>query len=193
MLYPPTGPGVPWNGLVSVAENELGGNVEPYYLDGRKIRDHVENRDYSGTLTAFSAPREFDICLGTKQIFPGFSITGQPRPSFGLSYQTRVNEDHYKIHLIYNATVTPGSESNPTRNRRTSVLTKSYSIDAVPPNVDFPPGVTPWKPSAHIIIDSRRTNPFGMLGLSQALYGPNYGEDLPYLPTQEQVATLLIG
>ena len=171
VLFPTTGDGVPWNGLVSVSEAPSGGEPRLYYFDGFKYLNLATAEEFAATIEAFSAPDEFDKCDGTASIHNGLFITQQKRESFGLSYRTRIGNDvdgtdhGYKIHLVYNALASPSSRANSTLNDSPSPITFSWGITTAPPPI------TGFKPSAHFVIDSRKT-PRAVLGLIEGvLYG----------------------
>src|SRR5690606_21649542 len=84
---------VPWNGLVSVDEDPSIGDARPYYYDGKKYINLVDLGEFSGTLTAFSSPPEFDQCDGMASMHFGLLLTHQKRESFGLCYRTRIGND----------------------------------------------------------------------------------------------------
>lgn len=56
VLYPRIGQGVPWNGLVSIAENNSGGELESLYFDGMKYLDLVAVEEFQATIEAYGAP-----------------------------------------------------------------------------------------------------------------------------------------
>lgn len=171
VLFPKTGDGVPWNGLISVSESPTGGEPRPYYLDGFKYLNLATAEEFAATIDAFSAPMEFDKCDGTASIHNGLFITQQPRESFGFSYRTRIGNDvdgpdyGYKIHLVYNALASPSSRSNSTMGDSTNPIVFSWGITTAPPPI------VGFKPSAHFVIDSRKT-PKSVLSLIESvLYG----------------------
>lgn len=175
VFYPEAGPGVVWNGLTNVSQSVIGGVRDSFYFDGIKYIDTIKGHDYQATLKAFAAPLEFGPCLGEKELVPGFTLTRQPRSRFGLSYRTRVNEDDYKLHLVYNATVSPNSQQYTSISENASAEVISWKIDAVP-NVE-----AGYAPTAHLILDSTRT-PYGLLQLlEQMIYGSDVLE--PELPS----------
>lgn len=190
ILFPKVGTGVPWNGLISVEEAQDGGEVENYYYDGIKYLDFVANEDFTATLTAFAAPFEFGVCDGTKEIAPGLSVTHQPRATFGLSYRTGLGNDvlaedyGYKLHIVYNCTAAPASRSRRTRGESPEPTELSWTIATVPPVA------TTFKPTAHFVINSKRTTPAKMAALEDFLYGTS--TTAPALPTQAQVFALLV-
>lgn len=171
VLFPKTGDGVPWNGLISVSESPTGGEPRPYYLDGFKYLNLATAEEFAATIDAFSAPPEFDRCDGTASIHNGLFITQQPRESFGLSYRTLIGNDvdgtdlGYKINLVYNALAAPSSRNNGTLNDSPTPITFSWGITTAPPPI------VGFKPSAHFVIDSRKT-PKSVLSLIESvLYG----------------------
>ena len=188
VLFPKTGPGVAWNGLVSVSEAPTGGEPRPYYLDGFKYLNLATAEEFAATIDAFSSPTEFDKCDGTASIHNGLFITQQPRESFGLSYRTRVGNDTdgadfgYKIHLVYNALAAPSTRTNSTLNDSPAPITFSWGITTAPPPI------TGFKPSAHFVIDSRKT-PASVLSLIEGvLYGS--ASSNPRLPDVEELMDL---
>lgn len=189
VLYPETGPGVPWNGLVSVDQDPSGGAVESYYIDGVKFIDHVNNEDFQASLEAFSAPKEFAASDGQVSIATGLYATLQPRAGFDLSYRTLVGNDvqgtkyGYKLHLIYNVTAAPTSKSNKTIAKTVDPSLRKWTLYAVPPMV------TTYKPTAHLIVDSTVVSPADLTALEDILYGTVSTN--PRMPTQSELVALL--
>lgn len=120
VLYVGSTPGVPWTGLISVAESPKGGEARPYYQDGIKRLNISGKEEFEATINAFTAPREFGPCDGTVAFQNGLFATQQPRKSFHLCYRTQVGNDiqgqshAYKIHLVYNALAAPTERANAT-------------------------------------------------------------------------------
>lgn len=188
VLYPNSGPGVPWYGLISVSEEPTGGEPQPYYFDGLKYLNVSAVEEFAATIEAYSSPPEFAECDGTVALHKGLFASQQPRKSFGFSYRTLIGNDvdgttyGYKIHLVYNAMAGPSSRSNQTLGDSVEPTTYSWPIEAVPFDL---PGI---KPTAHLIIDSTLTAP-GLLSLLEGyLYGSG-GID-PYLPPAVEVVRL---
>jgi hypothetical protein len=174
VLYPATGPGVVWNGLIGVDQGVDGGEVEQYHFDGNKYIDLVSGRNFQAMLRAFSAPAEFAPCLGEVAVRPGFVLTRQLKTRFGLSYRTG-SDVGYKIHIVYNATATPSGKNAATLSESVSPTPLELAITAVPPES------TTFKPSAHFIADSTRTSASSLLALENKLYGT--ASAAPGLPT----------
>lgn len=188
VLYPPAVPGVAWNGLVSIKESPIGGDMSAYHLDGAKYYDLLSSTDFHAVITAFSAPEEFASCLGNRKISSGFYLTRQPRVRFGLSYRTNVGKDGYKIHLVYNATATPAKRDYSTLSEKSSATPLEWTVETIPDEDQLL-----WRPTAHIVIDSRKvTNPASMVELELLLYGSDSPSDTPpELPTLQAVVSLM--
>lgn len=184
VLYPRSGAGVPWNGLVSVAEETSGGEPRPFYLDGFKYLNIATAEEFEATIQAFSAPSEFDVCDGTRPLREGLFVTQQTRESFGFSYRTKIGNDidgaehGYKIHLVYNALAQPSSRQNPTIGDSVNPVAMSWKITTNPPEISG------FRPSSHFVIDSRSTPPDLMLIIEEIIYGSTY-EESRLLSTQE--------
>ncbi len=189
VLYPELGPGVVWNGLVSVNEEASGGELESFYFDGVKYLDVVANEDFQATIEAFSAPAEFAACEGSKMLSPGLFATQQPRKTFGMSWRTLIGNDlrgtehGYKLHIVYGATVAPSSRSYKTISSDSDLETRQWTISTVPPPANL------YKPTAHFVLDSTKIDPYLLENVETLLYG---NEDLdPVLISQPRVIEVL--
>lgn len=195
VLYPRTGPGVPWNGLTGVSENSSGGEMEALYFDGIKYLDVAASEDFQATIDAYSAPAEFGPSDGQKALSPGLFVTQQPRKTFGFSYRTLKGNDlvgaayGYKIHVVYNCTAAPSGKSNLTLGATVAPGTRSWTIHTVPPPA------TTFKPTAHLVLDSNLIDPYAMQQVETLLYGRDGDagrpELLPYLPTVAEIVAAL--
>lgn len=192
VLYPESGKGVAWNGLVSVSENPSGGEATPYYSDGIKYLNASGTEEFGGTIEAYTYPDEFSECDGTAT-FGGLAIHQQPRKSFGLSYRTRIGNDvdgsghAYKIHIVYNALAAPSQIDYGTVDDDPEALTFSweFTTTAVDPPLAVntpliggiaPPAATGFNtsgltPLSHITIDSRKTSDVLVWEIEKILYG----------------------
>lgn len=184
VLYPPSAPGVVWNGLISVEESFIGGEVTPLHFDGVKYLDVVTQMKYQATLTAFSAPEEFRPHLGDKSVIPGFVLTRQARTRFGLSYRTRIDDGKgYKIHLVYNAVASSNGGGGATLNPTATPQLLSWKIDAVPSKSDE------FRPSPHFVFDSTKMRADALNTIEDILYGSD--TSAPRLPTLDELLDLL--
>lgn len=180
--------GYAWSGLISVQENSSGGDPQPYYVDGYKYVNVAASEEFEATIEAFSAPREFDVCDGTVEVYSGLSITQQRRVPFGLSYRTMIGNDidgldhGYKIHIVYNALAAPSQRNNQTVKESPEPTVLSWAITTTPPRLSA------LKPTAHFVIDSRRTDPGVLSDLEDILYG-TVGLD-PDFPSPEELIAL---
>ena len=187
VLYIPAQAGVAWNGLISVSENPSGGEAKPYYLDGLKYLNIAAAEEFVATLSAYSHPAQFGPCDGSKSVHNGLFVTQQPRISFGLSYRTKVGSnasaDHgYKIHLVYNALVAPSQRPYRTLSDSADPTTLSWNLTTKPPSI------TGYKPTAHLVIDTRTTSAEVLAEIEALLYGTE--EDDATLPTPDEVIAI---
>lgn len=172
--------GVAWNGLVSVTESPTGGEISEYFIDGIKYLQHAATEEFEATIEAYTYPEEFEICDGTVSVAHGLKMTHQPKKKFGLTYRTIVGNDvdgiehGYKIHLVYNALAEPAQRTN--QSVAESVDPDNFSWHIVTKSPSF----TGYKPTAHLVIDSREAPGDLILQIEDILYGT---EDLaPRLP-----------
>lgn len=181
VLYLSTGTGVAWSGLTSVDEDMSGDSSSPAYFDGVKYLDVPSTGDYEATLNAFTYPDEFLDYEGIASLGNGLFVDSQDTKLFGLSYRTLVGNDldgtdhGYKIHLVYNLTAVPSSQSHETLNEAIDPLLFSWKIAGVPQDA---PG---YRPTAHVIFDSRYLNAEMFEALEALLYGD--ADDDPTLPS----------
>lgn len=188
MLYPATGIGVAWNGLVSINESSSGGEAQPVFYDEKKILNLTGAEDFDATITAFSSPEEFGVSDGAIALQTGLYVTQQPRRSFGISYRTLLGnaavatELGYKIHLIYGCKAAPAERTSSTVDETVTPQTLSWKISALPANVSG------HKPSSHFVVDSRLASSGHVASVEDILYGTSSAN--PRLPTVSELITL---
>lgn len=189
VLYLPTGPGVPWNGLISVDDNADEVKIESFYYDGVKYAVRRSPGSYNGSIKAFTYPNEFSRFDGLITTPSGLTLTNQPvRDWFGLSYRTRVGNDldeeaGYIVHLLYNLTATPENRSYETLSNVSAPIPFGWSITGIPV------GLPGHRPTVHFMLDTRNLSPEAMFAVEEALYGT--ATTPPQLPEISAVATLL--
>lgn len=187
VLYPKVGDGVVWNGLSAVETHPTGGTLTAYYIDGAKYAGVESHEEYAASLKAYMYPDEFAECDGTARVHSGLFATQQPRKTFGLSYRTLIGSDTnpeygYKIHIVYNVLAEPSDRNHQTLGESNDPLDFSWELSATPPMM---PGL---KPTAHIEIDTRSSNPSAIADVEAILYGTE--EDPPRLPTLAELITV---
>lgn len=181
--------GVAWNGLSAMNEKPSGAEVTAIYADNIKYLNLMSAEDFSATAEAYTYPPEFEPCDGSVEVAPGVIITQQNRKHFGLSYRTLVGNDvvgqelGYKIHLVYGGLASPSEKNRQTVNDSPEAITFSWEISTTPVEV---PG---YKPTAHLIIDSTKTDAAKLAALENILYGSADTE--PRLPLPSEVIQLL--
>lgn len=180
VLYPDGGVGVVWNGITAVDESSTI-TASPVFFNGRKINDVVTLGHFSGVLRAFTYPDEFLVCEGLIEDEVGVFIADQPVKRFNLCYRTGIGNDlvapgsDYKLHLIYNLTAIPATKTRATLGLEVSPQEFEWELTSIPEDI---PG---YRPSSHIVIDSRQVDPFMLRDLEDILYGDEVNE--PQLPT----------
>lgn len=185
VLYVTPDLGVPWIGLVSVDENTTGGEAKASYIDGYKFRNIASKEEFAATIEAFTAPQEFAACDGVRVLAPGLLATQQRRKPFNFSYRTRVGnaaegqEYSYKIHLIYNALVSPSQRKYSTWNDSADAPLLSWGITTRPPQLSG------LRPTSHFIVDARYTDQFQLASLEDILYGSDAMD--PRLPLPDEL------
>ncbi len=188
VLYVEATDGVPWNGLVSVNEEPVGGSPKAFYVDGVKYLNQAGPEEFEATLEAYTYPLEFEICDGTSFDANGVGYGQQARSSFGLSYRSKVGNDiegpdfGYQIHMVYNALATPSTKAHGTLSDTLDATTFSWKMSTTPIRI---PGL---RPTSHIFFDTRRVVRGAIERLEDWLYG-NTGSD-PFLPSATQLNEL---
>jgi len=180
---------VAWNGIVSVGEEPSGAEPSPQYADNIKYLNLMSAEDFGATIECFSYPEEFEECDGSRALAKGAIVTQQPRKTFGFSYKTLIGNDvvgteyGYKLHLVYGCLASPSSKTRSTVNESPEAATLSYTLTTTPVSVKD------MKPTAHVIIDSTKTDPAKLASLEEILYGNDTDE--ARLPLPDEVATVL--
>lgn len=192
VLYPQIGPGVAWNGLVSVKESVNDTTQTLTYFDGEAVWNQISLGTFQATLSAITYPLEFEQYNG----YSDHIFFEQPRKWFNFCYRTRIGDavqglsKGYKLHLVYNATAAPSEVNHATDDENATLSAFSWDISTVPVRID---GIMPLeggvRPSAHIVIDSTVVNDGVMEALENLLYGTSAGGQ-PVMPTPQQLLDL---
>ena len=189
------GAGVAWSGLVSVKQSPDGAEETPIYADNIKYLSMFSAENFKGTIDAFTYPEEFAACDGSAEIVEASGVYAgqQERMPFGLAYSTVIGNDTLgnsygeKIHLIYNAKVSPSERSYETINETPAAITFSWGFTTVPVSVDGVPAIK--RPTAYITIDSTKVLPAKFTAIKELLYGN--GTLASKLPTIAELVTLI--
>jgi hypothetical protein len=188
VLYKDDTYGVAWNGLTAI-EEDVGTESEPVYFDGVKFNDIITIGDFSAVLRAFTYPDEFLKYEGTLKDQTGFYVMNQPQSRFGLSYQTKIGDDiiesdaGYKIHILYNLTAIPSSRSYETMSDNVDPIEFEWSISSIPEEIEN------FRPTAHVVFNSRELDPNLLKDIEELLYGNEENE--PRLPSLKGLATFI--
>jgi hypothetical protein len=192
VFYGTDGVGIAWNGLISVTESPSGGSPTAYYLDGVKYLNLAARKEFGGTISAYTYPDAFIDYDGWSDLGTGLMVDEQQYKSFGLSYRTLIGNDvnglehNYKIHIVYNAMVSPSSRSYVSLSEEQDPLTFDWSFTTTPVRAVYDGGNL--MPISHVVIDPLKSNPTQMRFIEQYLYGTASRE--PMLPPLDQLLAL---
>ena len=182
--------GVAWNGLVSVKKSNDGAEESPIYADNIKYLSLFSAENLKGSIDAYTYPEEFEACDGSATINPGVHVGQQNRVPFGLAYSTIVGNDTQgnsygeKIHLVYNAKVSPSERAYETVNDSPAAVTFSWEYTTTPVDLSH----IGLDPSAGITISKTEVGEEVFAALQKILYGD---EETPSrLPSIEEVIAL---
>lgn len=184
--------GVAWNGLTAVTESPSGADENSFYADNVKYGSLRGSEDFGGTIECYTYPDEWLTCDGSAEATPGVVVGQQKRLPFGMCFRTLVGNDSdgidhgYKLHLIYNATVSPSERAYQTVNDSPEAITFSYEFTTTPINVT---AIENAKPTACVTIDSNGVDAEKLAKLEDALYGTADAE--AYLPLPDDVIAML--
>lgn len=180
VLYPGSGPGVPWNGITKIEEKPEDNSEMIIFVDGKRIVVELSAGSYAAELSAVTYPTQFERYDGYSDHF-----SSQNRDFFNLSYRTLIGNDleglslGYKIHLVYNILATPSDHPHSSLNAESSMDIFTWSLSTVPVHVPY------FKPSAHFVIDTTKAYPAAVSDLEDFLYGSDLTN--PTFPTFDQL------
>lgn len=180
--------GVAWNGLIDVTDKPTGADSTKLYADGIEYANLRANERYEGSIEAYMYPDQFAECDGSAQPVPGVYVGQQKRLPFGLCWRTEVGSAEngdlgYKLHLGYGLSVSPAEQSHATINESIEAETFSWDMEG------SPVPVTGLKPTAKLVIDSRKLDSAKMEKLEAILYGSETAD--ARLPLPDEVFSLL--
>lgn len=181
--------GVAWNGLTKVSEAPEGAEETALYADNVKYLSLYSAENFKGTIEAYTYPDEFAVADGSAEIAKGVVIGQQTRRPFGLVYRTiksndiKENDYGYKIHIIYNAKVSPSSRDFETVNDTPGAITFSWAFTTTPVQVEG------FKPTATFVVDSTAVDPTKLKALEDMLFGTEKVE--AKMPTPEELIKMI--
>lgn len=169
------GNGVPWNGLINVAESASGGEVSPIYADNLRYLNIISAEELGLTVETYSLPDELERCFGIASLGRGIVIGQQRKKMFGFAYRTlEGNADkgldyNYIIHIVFKCTGSPYEKQHSTVNDSPEATTKSLDISTTSVTVDADTKVFA------ITIDRKKLAKEGLLNIlweiEKVLYG----------------------
>lgn len=163
--------GVAWSGITAINENPTGADANDIYADDIKYLTLRASEQFEASIEAYTYPDEFAQCDGTAEPVPGLKLGQQTRKPFGLVYKTTIGNDTefddygYKIHIIYNATVSPSDRSYQTINDSPEAISFSWDLKTTTIPVDG------YKALSNIVIDSTKVDETKLAALEDILFG----------------------
>jgi hypothetical protein len=182
--------GVAWNGLVSVKKSPDGAEESPLYADNMKYLSLMSAENLRGSIDAYTYPDEFEKCDGSAVVHPGVYVGQQTRVPFALAWSTIVGNDTQgnaygeKIHLVYNAKVSPSERAYETVNEDPTAITFSWEYSTTPVDLSD----IGLDPSAGITVSRSEVSEAAWKALTDQLYGTETGE--PTIPSIQEVIAL---
>lgn len=132
-----TNKGVVWNGLTSVSDTPDGGDANDQYADNIKYLSLRGAENRNGTIEAFTYPEEFEPSMGNA-VAGGVVVTGGTKDPFNFVYKTKYGNAEEgidfgeKMHIVYNATVSPSERQYETINDSPEAMTLSWEFNTTP-------------------------------------------------------------
>jgi hypothetical protein len=188
VLYGTDRLGTAWSGVTGIKE-VFDEKVDPIFLDGVKVFDRPGFSGFKAVLSAFTYPDEFLEYEGIEEIRAGVAVDSQPTDNFHLSYKTRIANDTdgmkhgYKIHILYNLTAKIIARSNTTITTSTKPLEFQWDLSAVPDLASH------FRPTAHVIIDSRYLRADLLHNIETVIYGSDGRQ--AYLPKLDDALSMV--
>lgn len=165
------GRGFAWSGITGVTESPSGAEASPFYADNMKYLNLYSAEDFGATVTAYTYTDEIKDLDGTAEIAPGVRIGQQTRGQFAMCYKTKMGSDTegdehgYKIHIIYNAKMSPSEKGYSTTNESPTPIEFSWTLTTTPVKV------AGRKPTAILTIESTKADSAKLAALEAVLYG----------------------
>jgi len=182
--------GVVWNGLTNVTESPDGAEAQDLWADNIKYATLRSTENAKGSIEAYMYPDEFEGCMGNTEVATGAYIGQQTRSSFGFCYRSEIGndvgsdpDDGYKLHIVWNASVSPTEMAHATINDSPDPETMSWEYTTNPVNV------TGHKPTATMTINSMNCDKDKLATLEAKLYGDDTNEAT--LPTPDEIIAIL--
>lgn len=169
--------GVAWSGLVSVKLSNDGAEETALYADNMKYLSLFSAENCKGSIDAFTYPVEFEPCDGSVATQPGIYVGQQARVPFALAWSTIVGNDTLgnaygeKIHIVWNAKVSPAAREYSTVNDSPEALTFSWDFTTIPVDLSD----IGLQPSAGLVFEKSKISTNGWKALTDKIYGTAAG------------------
>lgn len=182
--------GVAWNGLTAVKKSPDGAEESPIYANNKKYISLMSAENLKGSIEAYTYPDEFEACDGSAVVNPGVYVGQQTRTPFALAWTTIVGNDIQgnaygeKLHIVYNAKVSPSERAYETVNDDPEAITFSWEFSTTPVDLSD----IGLDPSAGIVIDKAVVGPTKYQAVLDLIHGTDEAESK--LPTMQEIITM---
>lgn len=186
--------GYAWNGVTAINENPSGAESNKKYADNIEYLNLISKEQFGATIEAYTYPPEFEECDGSALVAPGVTIGQQNRKPFGLAYRSKIGNDEdgdshgYKLHLVWGASASPSAKNRETINETPDGIVFSWELSTISAPVSKI-GDKVFKPTAHMVIDSRTADSDCLAALEAILYGSTTAD--AYLPLPDAVISTM--
>lgn len=180
--------GISWEGLISVSEKPGGAEATDLWANNVKYAQLFSAETFDGSIEAYTYPIEFQPCDGVAAPDTGVYASQQTRTPFGMSYRTWVGseaagqQNTYKIHVVYGATVQPSEQGRNTINDSPEALTFSWEFKTTPAPM------TGYNPVSKLVLDMSLLSANAIIAVEEALYGDGTAD--PFLPLPDALLVL---
>lgn len=169
----------PWNGLVSVDEQPLGGDPVSFYLDGEKYAMISQYEEFAGSIKSLQIPTDFRPAIGEAQVVPGLFVSQQPKIKFDFAYKTQTGDANNplsgeQIHICYGLMVKTPQRSHQTRADDSDI--EEITLDFNSKHQPLPG----FKSVGHLVIDSRGITASKYQAMDNLIFGSaEYDPQIP--------------
>lgn len=187
--------GVVWNGLTNFTKSPDGAESNDQFADDIKYASIRGAENMKGTIESFMYPPEFHQCIGEKELVKGTKayVAQQTRTPFSFACLTKIGNDTKglefgsKIHIIYNATVSPSEMAYETMNDSPEPIKMSFEFDTTPIKCTVADDV---KPTAYFTIEKTEETAKAFKAVYDKIYGTESTEsELPLLDDLYELLT----
>lgn len=178
---------IPWSGLTSVSEDHEEFNWNRPTHDGVVYANVQAGGILDLSVSSLAFPDEALSILGMGKAAEGIFVAGQSHQQFDFAYRSKIDESNYRLHLIWNATMTRPDVEHTTLGKSDEVDGQKYNITITPLTPPFPN----TSPIARLILSTVEVSLEDISTIEDQLYGTEISD--PVFPSMlDIIMTLLL-